>query len=250
MPRGRVRIGISGWLYPPWRGVFYPKDLAQKRELAYASRKFESIEINGTFYSLKTPASFQRWYRETPEDFVFSIKGSRYITHIRRLREIEQPLTRFVRQGLSRLREKLGPLLWQFPPNMKYDADRFERFFKLLRKRKQTRDLRHAVEVRNDSFDDPSFLRLLRKYNIAFVIAETAGKWLYREYVTADFVYIRLHGDEVLYVSGYTETALRRWATKIRAWRRSRDVYCYFDNDAKLKAPRDAQALARKLAQR
>jgi uncharacterized protein YecE (DUF72 family) len=237
-----VRIGISGWLYPPWRGVFYPEDLPQRRELEYASRAFDSIEINGTFYSLKNAKTFSRWYRETPEGFVFSVKGSRYITHIKRARGAGKALRRFLGSGLSRLKEKLGPILWQFPPSFRYDPGRMEAFFRLL-----PRKLRHAVEIRHESFAVPAFYRQLRRHRIALVVADTAGKWPFLMKSTADFMYLRLHGDEEIYASGYTRKALQLWARRIRRWRRAGDVYCYFDNDKKVKAPADARALARML---
>jgi uncharacterized protein YecE (DUF72 family) len=285
----QIRIGISGWRYAPWRGVFYPAALPQQRELAFASRELPSIEINGSFYSLQRPQSWEAWRRETPDDFIFSVKGPRYITHIRRLRDIEAPLANFFASGLFNLREKLGPFLWQFPPNFRYDAERIERFFALLprdtgealalaRKREarmkgrsrlavdRNRKLRHAMEIRHESFLDESFVALLRRYRVALVVADTAGKWPYREDVTSDFVYIRLHGDKEIYRSGYTKRALDRWAARIRTWsrgreprdahrisivpaetRRARDVYCYFDNDVKVKAPFDAQKLVRRL---
>jgi uncharacterized protein YecE (DUF72 family) len=286
---GRIRIGISGWRYSGWRGSFYPNDLAQSRELQFASCALPSIEINGSFYSLQRPESYTRWYRETPDDFVFSVKGSRYITHLLRLREVERPLANFFASGLFNLREKLGPILWQFPPNFRYDPQRLELFFELLprdteqalalaRRRDarmkgrarlaidKKRKLRHAIEIRHDSFLDGSFVKLLRRYQVALVVADTAGKWPYREDVTADFVYIRLHGEKELYASGYTEESLDRWAERIRSWskgsepddarrissqptrpRRSRDVFCYFDNDIKVKAPFDAKRLIEKL---
>lgn len=281
---GEVYIGISGWRYPPWRGVFYPAGLAQARELEYASRALPSIEINGSFYSLQRPESYAAWYDATPPEFVFSVKGNRYITHILRLKDIETPLANVFASGVFNLREKLGPFLWQFPPNFKFDPERVERFFKLLphdteqalklaRRRDarmkgrtrlaidQNRPLRHAMEIRHSSFVDPAFVEMLREYRVALVVADTAGKWPYREDVTADFVYLRLHGDKELYASGYSDAALTRWAERIRAWRagrepddaqriagpaaqlKSRDVYCYFDNDIKVKAPFDARRL-------
>jgi uncharacterized protein YecE (DUF72 family) len=282
-------IGISGWRYPPWRGVFYPPGLPQHRELEYASRALSTIEINGTFYSLQKPESFQHWYDDTPPGFVFSIKGARYITHVRRLREIDGPLANFFASGLFNLREKLGPILWQFPPSFRYDRELMAGFFELLphdtqqalslaRRREPrmtgrarlaidaVRPLRHAIEIRHESFIDESFVQLLREHNIALVVADTAGKWPYREDVTADFLYLRLHGDKEIYASGYTDEALTRWASRIQAWRagsqpadahlisaqsrlshQPRDVYCYFDNDVKVKAPFDAQALVAKL---
>ena len=286
---GKIRIGISGWRYPPWRGVFYPAGLPQHRELEYASREFPTIEVNGTFYSLQKPDSFERWYHDTPPDFVFSVKGPRYITHIKRLKDIEGPLANFFASGIFNLREKLGPILWQFPPSFRYDADKMNHFFQLLpgdtkqalrlaRRREPhmtgrvrlaidaTRNLRHAIEIRHESFVDESFVQLLREHNIALVVADTAGKWPYREDVTADFLYLRLHGDKELYASGYTDEALTRWAQRIGAWkagsqpddahvistrptpaRHPRDVYCYFDNDVKVKAPFDARNLMTKL---
>ena len=285
----RIRIGISGWRYNPWRGVFYPGDLAQRRELQFASRAFPTIEINGSFYSLQRPESYQRWYEETPSGFVFSIKGGRYITHLLRLRNAERAIANFFASGIFNLREKIGPFLWQFPPQFSYDEERFESFFGGLprdlasalcvARRRDARmtgrcrlaihnniPLRHAVEIRHDSFVDERFVAQLRRHAIALVVADTAGKWPYYEDVTADFMYLRLHGDAELYISGYTDEALERWASRIRAWsaggepddarrisskappkRRTRDIYCYFDNDVKVRAPFDAQALMRKL---
>jgi uncharacterized protein YecE (DUF72 family) len=268
-----IRIGISGWTYEPWRGTFYPKDLAQKKELWYASRQLNSIEINGSFYSLQTPSSYRKWHDETPDDFVFSIKGGRFITHIRRLRNVGPALANFFASGVLALNEKLGPILWQLPPNMKFDAPLLQSFFDLLpRDTKEAaalarrhddrlkgraflkpdgkRPVRHAMEVRHESFKDPAFVRLLRANHVALVVADTAGKWPYMEDVTADFVYCRLHGDEELYVSGYTDEALDRWAEKFRGWRRKRDVFVYFDNDVKVRAPFDAMSLSARLGLR
>ena len=285
---GQVYIGISGWRYPPWRGVFYPPKLTQARELEFASRALPSIEINGSFYALQRPESYAAWYDATPAGFVFSVKGNRYITHILRLQDIETPLANVFASGVFNLREKLGPFLWQFPPNFKFEPERIERFFKLLprdteqalklaRRRDakmkgrsrlaidQIRPMRHAMEIRHSSFIHPEFVDLLRQYQVALVVADTAGKWPYCEDVTSDFLYLRLHGDKELYASGYSEVALARWAERIRAWRaggephdaqriagqaatlESRDVYCYFDNDIKVKAPFDARNLIDKL---
>ena len=285
----RIRIGISGWRYAPWRGVFYPKKLPQRRELEFASRAFPTIEINGSFYSLQHPASYQSWYDATPDDFVFAVKGGRYITHLLRLKGCETAMANFFASGILNLREKNGPFLWQFPPQFRYDEARFENFFEMLprdyesalrlarrRDARMTgkcrlaidcnRPLRHAVEVRHESFADERFVAQLRRHGIALVVADTAGKWPYYEDVTADFMYLRLHGDAELYVSGYTDAALERWAARIRAWAngneptdavrisskpkpraRSREVYCYFDNDVKVRAPIDAHNLMRKL---
>lgn len=280
-----IRIGISGWRYEPWRGIFYPKELAQRRELEFASRAFNSIELNGTFYSLQTPQSYARWYDETPDDFVFSVKGPRYITHVRRLKEIEAPLANFFASGIFNLKEKLGPLLWQFPPFFRYEEDRLELFFSLLprdtaqalaiaRGREarmhgrarlaidRNRPLRHAIEIRHESFATKSFIALLRRHSVALVVADTAGKWPYLEDVTADFMYLRLHGDKKLYASGYGDAALERWRRRIQKWttgsqprdaslvstvkppsQKTRDVYAYFDNDVKVRAPFDADRL-------
>jgi uncharacterized protein YecE (DUF72 family) len=266
-----TRIGISGWRYGPWRGTFYPKDLPQKRELEFASRHFNSIEINGSFYSLQHVASWQHWYDETPEEFVFSIKGGRFITHMKKLKDVEKPLANFFAQGVLALKEKIGPILWQFPPGFAFNAERFEAFFqmlprdtqaalKLARKRDQrmkgrsylrvdaNRKLRHAVEIRHESFKSPEFVKLLRKYDVGLVVADTAGKWPFMEDVTADFVYARLHGDTELYVSGYTPAALDQWAARVCAWRKEKlDVYVYFDNDAKVRAPFDALGLSQRV---
>jgi uncharacterized protein YecE (DUF72 family) len=286
-----MRVGISGWRYKPWRGTFYPQDLRQDDELRYAASRLSTIEINGSFYSLQRPTSYEEWYRETPDDFVFGVKGSRYITHMRRLREIEVPLANLFASGLFRLREKLGPMLWQFPPNFRYDRERMARFLALLpRDTKQAlalarkrdarlkgraalaidavRKLRHAIEIRHESFCDASFISLLREHNVALVVAETAKRWPMLHDVTADFMYLRLHGDKELYRSGYSDRALERWAERICAWHRGgepadaqkvasgkppgrakRDIFCYFDNtDVKLRAPYDAQSLMKKLA--
>ncbi|HVT83139.1 MAG TPA: DUF72 domain-containing protein [Phycisphaerae bacterium] len=285
-----TRIGISGWRYEPWRGVFYPKGLAQKRELEFASRQFNSIEINGTFYSLQRPGSFREWYGAVPEGFVFAIKCPQYITHRKRLRNFAEPLANFYASGVLELKEKMGPFLWQFPPNFKFDEGLFEAFFaKLPRTGAEAvkvarghgpqvkgrafvpRDarglparLRHCIEFRHESFLVPAFVRLLRRMKVGLVIADTAGIHPYAEDVTADFVYVRLHGAEEIYASGYTEAALEEWARKLRAWRaggepegarkildvaaakrKGRDVYVYFDNDIKVKAPFDAKRLAR-----
>jgi uncharacterized protein YecE (DUF72 family) len=289
MGGGKILIGISGWRYEPWRGVFYPPDLAQDRELEYASRALPTIEINGTFYSLQRPEFFESWYAQAPEGFTFAVKGGRYITHMLKLRGIEHALANFFASGIFALREKLGPFLWQLPPNLAYDPERLEAFFRMLprdteealalarrRDARMTgraclsidahRELRHALEVRHPSFIDAAFIALLRRHKVALVVADTAGKWPYLEDVTADFVYLRLHGDKELYASGYTDAALDRWAARIRAWsegaepadakrasprgppkRARRDVYCYFDNDIKVKAPFDAKQLIAKL---
>ncbi|RYF05243.1 MAG: DUF72 domain-containing protein [Oxalobacteraceae bacterium] len=269
-----IHIGISGWRYPPWRGVFYPAGLVQARELAYAARFLPTIEINGSFYSLQRPASYAAWYAATPPGFVFAVKGNRFITHMLKLRGIETPLANVLASGMFALREKLGPILWQFPPQLRFEPDKIESFLRLLprdtgealalarrhddkmRGREwleidAVRPLRHAIEIRHDSFRDDAFIALLRTYNVALVVADSAGKFPNDEDVTADFMYIRLHGEHELYASGYEDDALARWADKIRLWSKGeqppaaprRDVYCYFDNDIKVRAPFDARRL-------
>jgi uncharacterized protein YecE (DUF72 family) len=283
-----IRIGISGWRYPPWRGTFYPKDLPQRRELEFASRVFSSIELNGSFYSLQRPENYAAWYGQTPAGFVFSVKAPRFITHIKRLRNVEAPLANFFASGLANLRDKLGPILWQLPPTMRYDASLLESFLaslpqdtdaaSRLARRHDSRvtgrarmafgpvhPLRHALEVRHQSFVDPTLIDLLRRHRVALVVADTAGKWPQLGDISADFVYIRLHGDEELYRSAYVEPVLTRWATRIRAWAEGREprgiqrvsgdvpaaaqreVFCYFDNTDKVEAPGNAQRLAQKL---
>jgi uncharacterized protein YecE (DUF72 family) len=284
--RASVRIGISGWNYPKWRKDFYPEGLAQKNELAYASRAVDTIEVNGSFYSLLRPEPVERWRRETPVGFVFSVKGSRFITHMKKLRGVDTALANFFASGVLALEEKLGPILWQLPPTMKLDAERLAAFFELLPRTTQAavelarkhderlrgrsyvqtsanRPLRYAIEVRHPTFRDPVFVRLLRQHRIALCVADTAGLYPDFEDVTADFVYVRLHGDAKLYESGYARSALERWARRIESWsngrdppaarladrdqpaphRAHRDVYLYFDNDARGRAPFDAIAL-------
>jgi uncharacterized protein YecE (DUF72 family) len=280
-----IRIGISGWRYPPWRGVFYPKDLVQREELPYASGIFRSLEINGTFYSLQRPDHFRKWHDQTPDDFVFSVKAPRFITHIRRLKDVEKPVANFFASGVLVLGRKFGPVLWQLPPSFRFDAERIDTFLSLLphsteaaaaiAKKHDTRlkgrawartdanrPIRHAMEIRHESFRDPAFIRLLRKHKVALVVADTVD-WPCLMDETADFVYCRLHGSEKLYTSGYTAKALDKWAARVRAWATGkkaqgervgppgraipRDVFVYFDNDAKVRAPFDAQSLMKKL---
>ena len=266
-----IRIGISGWRYEPWRGAFYPQDLAQRRELEYCGLHFPTVEINGSFYSLQRPEYYEAWYRDTPPGFVFAVKGSRYITHMLRLNHIEKPLANFYASGVLALKDKLGPFLWQFPEMFHFKPERLEAFFKLLpRDTKQAlalarrrdarmtgrarlavdanRPLRHAIEIRHASFVNADFISLLSKHGIGLVVADTAGKWPKMFRATADFVYVRLHGDVKIYTSGYSGRALASWARRIRGWQREgRDVYVYFDNDVKVKAPFDALSLMDKL---
>jgi uncharacterized protein YecE (DUF72 family) len=273
VPRhGTVRIGISGWTYKPWRGVFYPVGLRQKDELEHAAGRLSSIEINGSFYSLQRPESYRGWHDRVPDDFVFAVKGGRFITHMKKLADVDTALANFFASGPLALGGKLGPLLWQLPPTLGFDADRLSHFFELLpRTTKEAavlasghdervegrawlepgedRPLRHALEVRHDSYLDPTFLDLLRRHDIAVVVADTAGKWPRLAHVTSDFAYVRLHGDTELYASGYSGESLDTWAALVRGWaEQGTDVYVYFDNDIKVRAPFDAMALAERLS--
>lgn len=293
-----MRIGISGWTYQGWRGVFYPEKLPHKRELAFAAEAFPTVEINGTFYSLQRPSSYAKWADETPGGFVFAVKGSRYITHMRRLRNIRTPLANYFASGVLKLEEKLGPFLWQFPPNFQFNPEPLEEFLTMLPRDTEAaaelatehdarlkgraflepaskRRLRHAIEIRHPSFITPEFITLLRRHRVALVCADTV-EWPRLLDVTADFLYLRLHGSEQLYASGYSGKALDIWAHRIAAWahggeprdcrisspavpageyasaarppgRKKRDVYVYFDNDAKVRAPFDAQGLRRRV---
>jgi uncharacterized protein YecE (DUF72 family) len=288
---GDIRIGISGWRYKPWRGAFYPEGLRQKDELAFAAKTFRTLEINGTFYGLQRPRSFATWAAETPDDFVFSVKAPRYITHIRRLREIETPVANFLASGVLELGAKLGPMLWQFPASFSFDPAELERFLALLphdteaaveqarghddrmvgRSTLQTdmkRRLRHAVEVRHQSFAVPEFIDLLRCYDVALVCADTVD-WPRFMDLTSDFVYCRLHGSEALYESGYDDVSLERWTERVAVWAKgaepvdaervidrpgpqlvARDAFIYFDNTMKTRAPVDALALEGKVKDR
>jgi uncharacterized protein YecE (DUF72 family) len=268
-----VRIGISGWTYAPWRGHFYPKGLGQRNELAYVAERMNSVEINGSFYSLQRRSSYETWAAAVPDDFIFSVKGGRFITHMKKLAGIETPLANFFASGVLALGRKLGPILWQLPPNLGFDADRLEAFFELLprttgaaaaiavdhdqrvpadRALTEAADprqrIRHAIEVRHETFRTSGFYELLRRQRIALVVADSPGKWPFIEEITTDFMYIRLHGHDELYTSGYSDESLDEWAAKIRTWiAANQDVYIYCDNDAKVRAPYDAMGLMQRL---
>ncbi len=241
-----IRIGISGWRYEGWQGTFYPEKLAQKKELKYAAERLNSIELNGSFYALQKPTSFKSWSDDTPDDFVFSVKGPKFITHIRRLKDCEGPVANFCAQGILRLGKKLGPILWQLPPTFKFEPEVFESFFKLLPRThkeaaqvganhdrfmngrawlevEQDAPLRHAVEVRHKSFVSEEYVSILRKHHVALVVADTP-QWPRLFDITADFMYCRLHGSEKLYSSGYTPEALDEWAERVLAWSRGAEV--------------------------
>jgi uncharacterized protein YecE (DUF72 family) len=262
-----ARVGISGWTYPPWRGDFYPPGLPHRLELPYAAERLTSIEINGSFYALQRPSSYRSWREQVGPDFVFSVKAGRFITHMKRLRDVEVPVANFFGSGVLALGEKLGPILWQLPPTLAFDASVVGRFLhglprstaeagylarahddrmtgRLWTGSLPDRPLRHAIEVRHNSFASAEAIELFRQAHVAVVVADTAGRWPALTEVTADFVYVRLHGAEELYTSGYDEPALLDWAAKIRAWTdRGLDVYVYFDNDVKVRAPYDAISL-------
>ncbi|MES2978908.1 MAG: DUF72 domain-containing protein [Pseudomonadota bacterium] len=291
MAEGRIRVGISGWRYAGWRGVFYPKGLTQARELEFASRRVQSIEINGSHYSLQSAESYGNWHDATPPGFMFSVKGPRFLTHMLRLDplRLRAGTANFLASGLFCLRAKLGPILWQFPPNFVFEPERFEAFLQMLpqdthaaaalarehdrhvrhpalepgRKRR----MRHAVEVRHDTFCTPAFIAMLRKYRVAFVVSDSVMPWPYAEGLCTDFIYLRLHGTQTLYGGEYSDDALDRWASRLQSWaagrqpsdarlvssilarkRGGRDVFCYFDNDQKVQAPQDAQRLMTRLA--
>jgi uncharacterized protein YecE (DUF72 family) len=283
-----TRIGISGWTYAGWRGDFYPPGLPARKELWYASRQVNSIEINGSFYSLQRPESYRRWYEETPRGFRFAVKGSRFITHNKKLGNLDAALANFFASGVLRLEEKLGPILWQLAPNLKFNEERIAGFFEMLPRTtaeaarlgrthdhrltgrswtetERDRRIRYAIEPRHESFFTPPFARLCRRHRIAIVFSDSAS-WPFTEEVTAGFIYLRLHGSHETYASRYADDELDRWADRIGIWqeggqpadastftslkpprRKARDAYVYFDNDAKVHAPRDAVRLAERL---
>ena len=266
------RVGISGWRYAGWRGDFYPKGLPQRRELEYAASQLTSIEINGSFYSLQRPSSYARWHDETPDDFVFAVKGGRFITHLKRLRDVEAPLANFFASGVLALGSKLGPILWQLPENLAFEPAVLEDFLgRLPRTTSQAAELagrhdgrlsgdrvdtnvraeqriRHAIEPRSRTFESEQFYEILAAHEVGCVLADTAGRWPALDRRTSDLRYVRLHGDKELYASGYTGPALDAWAARCRDWRAGgEDVVVYFDNDAKGFAPHDAVALLDRL---
>jgi len=285
--RSEIRIGFSGWRYKGWRGVFYPESLRQKDELAFAAQSFRTVEINGTFYSLQRPEYFAAWRDATPDGFLFAVKGPRFITHMLKLTRSDTPLANFFGNGALALGAKLGPILWQLPPNFRFNRDKLSEFFEKLPRDTQAaarlarkhdhrikgraywrtdanRPLRYAMEIRHESFRCREFIELLRAHDVALVVADTVA-WPLLFDVTADFVYCRLHGSEQLYASGYETKALDVWAKRLVAWSQGgelrdgdcahpkkarkgeRDVFVYFDNDAKVRAPFDAYALQDKV---
>jgi uncharacterized protein YecE (DUF72 family) len=243
---GKTYVGVGGWTFEPWRGVFYPEDLTQKRELEYASRKLTSIEINGTYYSSFKPASWARWRDETPEGFVFAMKASRFCTNRRVLADAKESVERFVSQGLVELGDRLGPINWQFMATKKFDPEDIEAFLKLLPRQAGKLPLRHALEVRNDTFKDKRFHELCRRHNVAIVYAHDEDFPEIDE-PTADFTYARLMGSQDKVKTGYKPADLDKWARKAKAWAKRGDVFLYFISGAKIRNPAAAQALIERL---
>lgn len=286
---GTIRIGVSGWSYGHWRGSFYPADLPRTREMAYAIDCFPTIEINRTFYSLVSADAFRSWRRAAPAGFRWAVKGSRFITHTKRIDDVELPLANFFASGVPILGETLGPILWQLPATMRFDAGRLSRFLEMLPsdtdamrrlarghdERVASTDLgtgrhrvRHALEARHESFFTPDAVRVARRHGVALAFSHSS-RWPYTEELTAGFVYLRLHGPEALYDSEYRPEEIGRWADRVAAWaageepadasritdrrpppRKGRDVYVYFDNDGRGLAPHQALALDRALEER
>jgi uncharacterized protein YecE (DUF72 family) len=245
-----VRTGIGGWTFEPWRGVFYPEKLSQKKELAFASRALTSIEINGTYYSTFKPDSWMKWRDETPDGFVFSVKASRYCTNRKVLSDMGESMDRFLGQGMTVLGDKLGPINWQFMGTKKFDPGDFEGFLKLLPAERDGVRRRHAVEVRNPTFDTPKFFDLAAKHGVAIVYAEDdeAPEWPRIDQPTADFTYARLMSSRETEPTGMTSGELDAIADQTRAWARRGDVFAYFISGAKVRNPAAAQALIAKLA--
>ncbi len=278
-----IRIGISGWSYKDWRGSFYPDDLPREDELGYAASRFDTLEINGTFYGLTTPAVCREWYQVAPRGFVYSVKGSRFITHNKKLSDVESALANFFASGVLELREKLGPILWQLPERSRFEAERVDRFLGMLPRDTDTATglarrhddrieeagygddanhrVRHVFEPRHESFLQPEMARIARRHGVALAFSHSSG-WPYVEEITAGFVYLRLHGPDEIYDSAYGAETLRSWADRISSWqagrepedparisdlqpprRKGRDVYVYFDNTAGGQAPREALKL-------
>ncbi len=267
-----VRVGVSGWRYPSWRGDFYPAGLVQRRELEYVAFKMTSVEMNGSFYSLQHPSTFRTIVEQTPDDFPVAVKGGRYITHMLRLAGVQSALANFFASGVLALGEQLGPVLWQLRPDMAYDEQRLAAFLDLLPRTTGAaaelagqhddklsgdrvvttcsvdRPIRHALEARHSSFGRHGALALLERHDVALVASDSPGAWPYLEERTAGFTYVRLHGHTELYASGYSSSSLDRWAEKILDWRaEGLDAYVYFDNDARGRAPHDAVSLLERL---
>ncbi|HEY3916218.1 MAG TPA: DUF72 domain-containing protein [Stellaceae bacterium] len=243
---GKIYVGIGGWTFEPWRGVFYPAGLPHKRELEYASHHLTSIEINGTYYSSFRPEIWAKWREETPPGFVFSVKASRYCTNRRELAAAGESVARFIGQGMHELRDRLGPINWQFMASKKFDAADFEAFLKLLPREVKGLPLRHVLELRSPTFADERFYEIARRHNAAICFAD-GGEFPVIEAPTADFTYARLMGTEEAIATGYSAAALDGWAKRARQWAKHGDVFVYMISGAKVRAPAAAQALIERL---
>ena len=264
-------MGVSGWRYKSWRGDFYPRGLAQRRELEYIASRMTSVEMNGSFYSLQRPTTYQRMAEQTPDGFVIAVKGGRFVTHFKRLAGGVPPLANFFASGVLALGDRLGPVLWQLPADLPFDADRLSSFFELLPRTTTAaadlagrhdgklpaervllttdadRPVRHVLEPRHPSFGSVGAADLLRQHDIGMVVSDSPA-WPCFETVTSDLVYVRLHGHTRLYTSGYSGASLDRWAARCREWTSAGlDTYVYFDNDARGRAPHDAVGLLDRL---
>lgn len=272
---GRIRVGIAGWTFPPWRGNFYPKGLRQKDELRHAATSFPMLEANGTFYAMQRPETFAAWDAETPEDFVFSLKGPRYVTHMRRLKECGPALANFWASGVLRLGAKLGPVLWQLPPNLRFEADRLEAFLALLpqdraaasRAARQHESrmegrawlepgppgpMRHVLEPRHESFADPACIALCRRHGVALATTDGIADWPQFRELTAGFAYARLHLNAEAPAAGYDDAAIAAWAERLSGWAaEGHDAYAVFDaagdETVKVQSPVKAKALLERL---
>lgn len=272
----RCFVGVSGWKYPRWRGDFYPKGLRQRDELRFTAERMGSVEINGSFYSLQRPSSYTNWATQTPEDFLFAVKGGRYITHLKQLGDVHAPLANFFASGVLALGHRLGPVLWQLPPRLVFEPERLAGFLRQLpRTHAEAAELgsghdeklpperalttlapgvapehpiRHALEPRHASFQSPEAHALLAEHDVCMVIADSAGRWPTMPDATTDFRYLRLHGESQLYASAYPDASLDRWAEQCLAWLAAGlDTFVYFDNDALGHAPHDAVRLLARL---
>ena len=265
-----ILVGLSGWDYAGWRGDFYPDSLRARNRLKYVADRFPTVEVNGSFYSLQRPSTYERWYDATPGDFAFALKGGRFITHLKRLRDVEQGLANFFASGPLALRDKLGPVLWQLPASLEFDEGLISSFLSLLPRStgaaaqlarrhddkvkhgtmtavESDRPLDHALEVRHRSFDQERFYGLVTDFDVACVVSDSPT-WPMLVRRTAEHTYVRLHGHSDLYASGYSSSSLDQWAQRCEQWAQDGPVYVYFDNDARGRAPYDALGLAQRLA--